>query len=105
MTDNVSQLPTQEPLDPLVGPFTEYRVVVEGRVIPRLTGRHRGDHTILAIDHRFCIEVPKDLAYKVSWLIAQAMAVASGYPSFKATSKEQPFAPKAMLITDLEATP
>lgn len=98
MGDNVMQFPTDKPPELLVGPFSEYRVVVEGRFIPLLTGHREGDNVCLTIDHRFGASVPKELAYQVAWLIAQAIAVASGYSHLGADSKDRPFAAKAMGI-------
>lgn len=92
----------EKSLDPLVGPFTEYRVVVEGRCIPNLTGRREGDHTWLIVDGRFGAPVPNDSANQVAWLLGNAMAVAGGYSSLNAESKDMPFAPKMMRISPEE---
>lgn len=97
----ILNFPESKPCDPLVGPFTEYRVVVEGRLIPNLTGWKEGDQTWLSVDRRFAISVPHELAHQVAWLLANAMAVASGYPWLGAESKQQPFAPK---VTELGAS-
>lgn len=78
----------------LCGPFQYHKVVVEGRAIPGLTGFPDGDgFTALIVDGRFSITVPDDYAHRVAWLIANAIAVAKGYPCLSATSKEMPFAP------------
>jgi hypothetical protein len=102
--DNVHHLPARDVPDPLHGPFEEFRVVVDGRHIRGLTGRHIGDETEIVVDHRFSTTVPRDRAYDVCWLIAQAMAVASGYPHLAADSKDQPFAPQVAYI-GVEPTP
>lgn len=89
------------PPELLIGPFEEWRVVVQGRVVPRLTGRRVGDGVHLTVDGRFGAEFSNEAdAGQAAWLIAQASAVAAGYPHFEADTKDQPFAPIAM-----EATP
>lgn len=96
---NVLQMPpATKPPELLVGPFTEWRVLVDGRIIPRLTGYHDGDKIALVVDGRFSASFAKDDAYQVAWLIAQAMAVSEGYPHLGAVSKERPFAPMGVQI-------
>lgn len=51
--DNVIQMPREEPPDLLIGPFTSYKVQVDGRIIPRLTGFREGDKIWLVVDDRF----------------------------------------------------
>jgi hypothetical protein len=97
--DNVVQFPPLEKRpDLLVGPFEEWRVQVEGRIIPRLTGYHDGDKIALVVDHRFSSSFEPDAAYSAAWLIAQAMAIAEGYPFLGAETKQQPFAPMGISI-------
>lgn len=87
------QPPQQPPL--LIGPFEYHQVVVEGRAIPKLTGYPQDDGRItLIVDGRFMVDFPADIARQAAWLIANAMAVASGYSHLGADSKGQPpFAP------------
>jgi hypothetical protein len=100
MMTNLVDFPERDaPLDPLIGPFKESRVVVDGRMIPNLTGFHEGGETFLVVDHRFSVAVPREYAYSVAWLVAQGMAIASGYPHLGAESKVQPFAPKAQELS------
>jgi hypothetical protein len=80
--------------DLLVGPFEYWKVVVDGRAIPHLTGFHDGGGIALVVDGRFAATFPPELAHQAARLIANAMAVAEGYPHMGATSKEQPFAPQ-----------
>jgi hypothetical protein len=93
--DNVVQFPPSEkPPELLVGPFEEYRVVVEGRRIPGLTGHRSNDGISLIVDGRFSVTVPEHMAYDVAWLIANAMAVAGGYAYLGSERKgDRPFAP------------
>ena len=77
----VVKFPENPAVECLVGPFSEYRVVVEGRMIPNLTGFKEGDKTWLGVDGRFAYGVPHEHAYGVACLVAQALAVGAGYPS------------------------
>lgn len=95
MSDNVTKFPEKPKAELLVGPFTEYRVLVEGRIVPKLTGHPDqtfGDGISLVVDNRFSIWVEKERAPDVAWLIAQAMAVTAGYSHFAADEKAGPFA-------------
>lgn len=95
MADNVTQFPPPEKAPEfMIGPFTEHRVVIEGRLIPHLTASREGDNIFLVIDHRLGITVPGDRAYDICWLLANAMAVAQGYPCFTSDNKDRPFAPQ-----------
>lgn len=100
MTDNIVSFPeTLKQPDLLLGPFTENRVIVEGRVMPLLTGFREGDKIWLVVDHRFaCGPFDEEQARQAAILAGQAMAVTAGYPSLNADSKEMPFAPHAMDI-------
>lgn len=99
MSDNVTQFPPPEkPPEFMIGPFTEHRVVVEGRLIPHLTAFKDGMGINLVIDHRLSIAVPEDRAYDICWLLANAMAVAAGYSHFAAESKDRSFAPQCAEI-------
>jgi hypothetical protein len=98
MSDNVTQFPIEPPPKLLVGPFEEYRVVVDGRVIPRLTGHYEGDKIALVLDGRFSHSFSQGDAYSAAWLIANALAIGAGYSHLGAESKEHPFAPKAMQV-------
>ena len=99
--DNVVQFPKPpEPVEFLIGPFTEYRVMVEGRIIPRLTGCRVKDGVELVIDKRFGVTVPDEFAYKVAWLLSNAMAVAAGYAFLGSEDRSQPFAPKGMRLDE-----
>ena len=96
MADNVTHLPPKLPRPALlVGPFQEWRVVVDGREMPYITGFREGDDYWLVVDRRFiCGPFGEEAAHQAARLAGQAMAVATGYPHLGATSKECPFAPK-----------
>lgn len=92
--NNVVNLPPRkEPPDLLIGPFEVWKVSVEGRIIPGLTGHPDGNRIALVVDGRFSASFPKELAHDAAWLIAQALAIGAGYPSLGAETKGRPFAP------------
>lgn len=83
----------------LIGPFETYHVVVEGRVIPRLTGRKVSEYqTALTVDGRFSATFTDDAAGQAAWLIAQALAIGEGFSHLGAEAKSYPFAPRSMGI-------
>jgi len=101
--DNVTELKQPKPLDPLVGPFApQYRVIVDGRAIPKLTGFRDGDLTALVLDGRLSISVPPELAHQVAWFAANAMAIGAGYSHLGAETKDQPFAPQCVEIGSID---
>lgn len=91
---SVIQFPQQQS-DLLVGPFETYRVKVDGRIIPKLTGRDEGDRISLMVDGRFGASFSKADAHQAAWLIAQALAIGEGYSHLGAETKDRPFAPVA----------
>ena len=101
---DIIEFPKPDPQpDLLIGPFESYKVVVEGRAIPRLTGYPQDDGRItLIVDGRFMVDFPADLARQAAWLIAQALAVGEGYTHLGGTNKDQPFAPQ---IAQIGGTP
>jgi len=98
--DNIVNFPQEEPAPLFVGPFSEHRVIVQGRFVPGLTGFEHADGTVeLVVDHRFGGHFPnRETASQAAYLIAQATAIASGYPHFEADSKDQSFAPLAVQL-------
>jgi len=99
MSDVVEFPSPPEPPALLVGPFQSYKVVVEGRVIPKLTGHPHEDGTVsLVLDGRFAGQFSEDDARSVAWLIANALAIGEGYPSMNAESKDHPFAPRCIQV-------
>lgn len=102
MDDNVTQFPTTPSKPPqfLVGPFEEYRIVIDGRCIPRLTGSCDPDGKFwLVVDGRLASYFSSEEdAYQAAVLAANAMAVGAGYPFSSAESRDRPFAPKMNCI-------
>lgn len=108
MGDNVAQFPPPKgPPEWMIGPFEEWRVVIEGRAIPYLTAFREGsDHTCIVVDNRFTVSFPNELAYQAAWLLANAIAVGAGFPWLGAESRDRPFAPKCSAISPTgEQTP
>jgi len=92
MTDIVS-FPKQTPPEFMIGPFEEYRVVLAGKLIPKLTANRDGDDMIsLTLDNRLSVSVPKDRAYDIAWLVANALAIGAGYACFESDDRIRQFA-------------
>ena len=94
--DNVVKMP-DPPKRPdwIVGPFEEWRVIIEGREIPRLQARRGTDGMVhFPLDHRFGLDVPEELAYPVACYVANAMAIGAGYAWHGADEKYKPFGVK-----------
>lgn len=97
---NIVDFPAAAAPELLCGPFEQWLVVVQGRFVPRLTGKRLESGNIsLTVDGRFGASFTEEAAGQAAWLIAQASAVAAGYPHFEADSTSRPFAPIAMQIT------
>ncbi len=84
--------PLRRDPDWITGPFTEHRVVIDGRMIPSMTARREGDRVSLILDDRLSITVPADIGYQVAAFAANAMAIGAGYSHSGATTRERPFA-------------
>lgn len=98
--ENVTAFP-ERPKQPdlLIGPFQEWRVVVDGRILPHLTGYRDGDGFWLTVDNRLTAgPFTEEGARQAAWLAGNAMAVISGYPWLGAVSKDRPFAPQGAAI-------
>lgn len=102
--DNVTAFPTPKLVEWIVGPFEEYRVVLEGRKIPRLTAqRHEDGRVTLILDGRFGLDCANnEIAYSTADFVATALAIGQGYPCYTAETKKRPFAPKCMQIGDVD---
>jgi hypothetical protein len=101
--DNVIQIPEREkPEDLLIGPFEEWRVQVEGRIIPRLTGFKDGDKIALVLDGRWSASFNEEDARQAAWLIANALAIGEGYAFLGSANKDQPFAPMGIGLGSLD---
>ena len=96
--------PAEQPEDLLVGPFEEWRVQVEGRIIPRLTGFRDGDKIALVLDRRWSASFSEDDARQAAWLIANALAIGEGYAFLGASNKDKPFAPVGMQLDGIPHT-
>lgn len=95
----VTHFPAPEKREMLIGPFEEWRVVLDGKGIPLLTGNKLPNGRVwLMLDNRFGGEFSEEDAWQVAHLVANALAIGQGYPSYMATTKDRPFAP---FITEL----
>jgi len=90
----IVEFPSMKPPSFLVGPFQEWRVQIDGRIIPRLTGFREGDRVWLVLDRRFGLECANEsIAYQTAAFVANALAIGEGYSNYGAEAKGQPFAP------------
>ena len=94
--DNVVNFAAAEKPTLLVGPFETWKVIVGGRVIPRLSGKREGDQIWLTVDDRFTARFSEEGAYNAAYLLAEALAIGEGYPHSGAENKDKPFAPIGM---------
>jgi hypothetical protein len=64
------------------GPFQHHEVVVDGHLVPFLTARPRGDQCVdVVLDRRFSLSMTDAEARRFVPFLADAIAVAGGYPS------------------------
>lgn len=91
----IVEFPKSEQPPILIGPFQVWHVVVGGRKIPHLTGTHTSDGGINFIVDGRLMGGPfyGETAHQAAWLLAQALAVGSGYSNFEAETKDRVFAP------------
>lgn len=71
-----------ESVQRLLGPNnTGSALVVDGVIVPDIAIHDRGDDGVtLTLDRRYLIDLPLEYAGTVTWFLANAMAVAAGYP-------------------------
>ncbi|WP_162685481.1 hypothetical protein [Roseovarius amoyensis] len=101
MTDTVELHPGQSGMVELGPELSGSSVIVEGRLIPRLTARDRGgDEITIVLDGRFSIDIPRERSGQICWMVANAMAIGAGYPSLSADGADRPFAPRIVGISD-----
>lgn len=62
-----------------VGPFHQYKVTLDGYRIPRLTGRLVDGRWHFCLDERFGVDVPEQDGPGVAMMIANALAIGSGF--------------------------
>lgn len=100
--DNVVEIPREKAPELLVGPFEEYRLMIDGRFVPGLSGFREGEKVWLTVDRRFSQPFDsEEAARNAAVLIAQASAIAHGYPHFGAETKDHPFAASAVAMDKL----
>lgn len=79
-------------------------VIVDDKVIPRMSCFERGDEVEIVIDDRLSFQFPKEWAYLAAAMAAQAMAVGAGYPSLLAPTRDRPFAPTVVQLGGTETS-
>ena len=73
------------------GPFSHHRVVVDGWEVPLVEAELRGeDRVVLVLDRRYGVELSTDEAERVVPFLANAIAVALGFPSHPRRDAEPP---------------
>lgn len=98
---NVTDFPTPEP-KPWHMPYHEAdRVIIEDRMIPKLTAKDEGDEVSIILDGRLSISVPKALGHQVAWLVANALAIGQGYSHLGGQTKDLPFAPLCVGLDEI----
>ncbi len=73
-------------------------VIVDGRVIPKMMCRERGDEIEFIVDGRFSFQFPKQWSFLAAAMASQCMAIGMGYSHMGASNKERPFAPQSATI-------
>lgn len=90
----------------MIGPeISGHQVIVEGRAIPGLTMREEGSEICFVLDGRLSINVPRDFAIPVAWFVANALAIGQGFSHIGGESKDRPFAPQVMNLSDSDSGP
>ena len=69
------------------GPFQVHKLTLHGYRIPRLTGRVIDGRWYFTLDERFGVDVPERDGPGVAMLIANALAIGSGFCCFGENSK------------------
>lgn len=76
-----------------------HQICVDGRIIPRMTGRMVNERCEIHLDGRWCYTFDNiEMAYLAAALAANALAIGEGYSHAGAERKGQPFAPTVMMI-------
>lgn len=92
----------EEALAGMIGPERRgHSVIVGGREVPRLHCHRVGDDIDFVLDGRFGCAVPIEYALPVAAMIANALAIGQGYPSYAADSKDQSFAPEVIELSEI----
>lgn len=69
-----------------IGPFETHRVIIDGYVVPYLSGHTVGDNWYFSMESH-SLEVPLAYGYGVASMIAHAMACVAGYSCFGENSR------------------
>ncbi len=99
---NVTELPTKDVIAGMLGPERSgHSVIVAGRLIRGMVAYDRGAEIEFVLDGRFSYSFPRAIALLAASFAAQAMAIGSGYSHLGAATKDRPFAPEVIAMTEL----
>ena len=74
-----------------LGPFTHHKVVVDGWEVPLVEAELQGeDRVVLTLDRRYGVALNTDEAERIVPFLAQAIAVALGFPCHPRSDTEPP---------------
>lgn len=103
--DNLTNLPTAaDAAEKLIGPKRNGNVlIVNGRAVPHVFvySSEGSDSITFVIDERMAFDIGKDHAFQAAHMLAEGMAIASGYAHFGADEKRGPFASQVHFINEL----
>ena len=77
---------------------TGHDVIWDGRLVPNITARERGDQIEFTLDGRLVWTFPREWAFHALDFAANAMAFGAGYPCFTADKKVEAFAPSVSMF-------
>lgn len=98
---SVTDFPKVDIPSPLGAKRSGRDVIVDGRVIPGLSGAKVGDSYHITLDGRFGVELPEHLVHPVLSILANALAIGGGYSHAGAELHGRPFAPKIMNLSEI----
>ena len=107
MSDNIVEFPPRASSFSLEGPYEVFNVLVDGRRIPRLTGKRTEDGLFnFIVDDRFMGGPFTEAdAEQVAYLLAQSLAVGAGYSSLEADLPGRCFAPVVRSLGEMPEEP
>lgn len=100
---NVTELPRRDLVAEMTGPEnTGHAVIIDGRLVPNLSMRDRGEMVEFALDGRFLYAFPREWAWLAAAFAFQSMATAAGFacPAGEHFTK-RPFAPQVAQLGEV----
>jgi len=106
MSNNITKLsdPMEKVISDMTGPKRSgHDVIIDGRAVPGLIMRDRGDEIEFVLDGRYSFSFPRGWAYLAASFASTAMAIGAGHPSASAPHKStKAFAPRCVNIADFD---